>query len=94
MKRNLFLLILATAMLASSCTPKVKVVEKPIFEQILTRDIDISRIEISDSATLVMVDVTYYPNYWITFSKTNLKYGAMFIFSNVFCMDLLHHTFD
>lgn len=69
MKRNLFLLILAVSILASSCTPKVKVVENPIFEQILTRNIDISRIEISDSATLVTVDVTYYPNYWITFSK-------------------------
>lgn len=67
--KKLFLSLLAAAMLVVSCSPKVKVIENPIFEQILTRDIDISRVEISDSATLVTVDVTYYPNYWIKFSK-------------------------
>ena len=56
-------------MLIVSCTPEVKVIENPIFEQTLTRILDISRVEISDSTTLVTVDVTYYPNYWIMFSK-------------------------
>ena len=69
MKRNLLLLILGVATLITSCAPKVKVIENPIFEQTLTRILDISRVEISDSTTLVTVDVTYYPNYWIMFSK-------------------------
>lgn len=61
MKRNLFLLILSVAMLAGSCTPKVKVVENPIIEYASDRFLDITRIEITDSATFVEIKVfTHY----------------------------------
>ena len=67
MKRNLLLLILGVAMLITSCAPKVKVVENPMIGIANTETIDITRVEITDSATYVNVEAYFRPKYWIKF---------------------------
>ena len=69
MKRNLLLLILGVATLITSCAPKVKVVENPMIGITNTETIDITRVEITDSATYVNVEAYYHPHYWIRFVK-------------------------
>ncbi len=48
-----------------SCSHGEKVVENPYVETCNTTTIDISRIELTDSATVLHVDAYYVPNYWI-----------------------------
>ena len=67
MKRNLLLLILGVAMLITSCAPKVKVVENPMIGISNTETLDITRVEITDSATYVNVEAYFRPKYWIRF---------------------------
>ena len=69
MKRNLFLLILAATMLVVSCTPEVKIIENPMIQASNTETIDITRVEITDSATYVNVEAYFHPHYWIRFVK-------------------------
>lgn len=67
MKRNLFLLIVAATMLIVSCTPEVKIIENPMIGITNTETLDITRVEITDSATYVNVEAYFRPKYWIKF---------------------------
>ena len=69
MKRNLFLLILGAAILMASCSPKVKVVKNPMIGMSNTETLDITRVEITDSATYVNVEAYFQPKYWIKFTS-------------------------
>lgn len=84
MKRNLFLLILGAAILMASCSPKVKVVKNPMIGMSNTETLDITRVEITDSATYVNVEAYFQPKYWIKFtSDTYLQVdGKKYVITN------------
>ena len=56
-------------MLVVSCTPEVKIIENPMIQASNTETIDITRVEITDSATYVNVEAYFHPHYWIRFVK-------------------------
>lgn len=48
-----------------SCSPENKTVDYPLVETANTRLIDIARVELTDSATIIRTDAYHYPNNWI-----------------------------
>lgn len=64
---NKLLLLIATAAgaLLASCTPAVRVVENPLIDAANTRTLDIVKIELSDTATILHVDAYFRPRNWI-----------------------------
>lgn len=52
-----------------ACTPKEKSVDNPYFESTSTRSMDIRKVEMNDSVTVVSVDVYQRPKFWISFTS-------------------------
>ena len=77
MKKLLILAIAAIALLAGCGTPSPRTVEYPLIGQVSTNTIDISRVELADSATILTVDARYQPHSWIRISpQTTLHSGG------------------
>lgn len=77
--KNLLPLIAATlgAMLVS-CTPANRVVENPLIDAANTRTLDIVKVELSDTATVLHVNAYFRPKNWIVISSdTYLQIPAM-----------------
>lgn len=77
--KNLLSLIAATlgAMLVS-CTPANRVVENPLIDAANTRTLDIVKVELSDTATVLHVNAYFRPKNWIVISSdTYLQIPAM-----------------
>lgn len=73
MKRSL-LLPAAALLLLAACTPAGRVVENPLVEASNTMTLDIPRVELSDTATVVHVEAYFQPRYWIRIdAKTYLR---------------------
>ena len=66
-----FKLLLAVLSIFSivACTPKEKSVDDPYFESTTTTSMDIRKVEMNDSATVVSVDVYQQPKFWISFTS-------------------------
>lgn len=64
MKKTL-LLPAAALLLLAACTPAGRVVENPLIEASNTSTLDIARVELSDTATVVHVEAYFQPRYWI-----------------------------
>lgn len=64
-------LIIAAALplVMVACSPKERVVENPLIDTSNTTTIDISRVEITDSATVLHADARFIPHYWIQISS-------------------------
>ena len=61
-----FLTIATTTLLtASSYTLQDKTVENPLIEMANTTTLDITRVELTDTATTLYVDAYFTPHYWI-----------------------------
>ena len=70
--KNLLLAMLCIFSIVA-CTPREKSVEDPYFESTSTTMMDIRKVEMNDSATVVSVDVYQRPKFWIMFgSKIHL----------------------
>lgn len=66
MYNKIAFLTAAVAMwLAASCTQREKCVENPLIESANTMTIDISKVELSDTATVLHTDAYFHPGYWI-----------------------------
>lgn len=77
MKKLSILAIAAIALLAGCGTPSPRTVEYPLIGQVSTNTIDISRVELADSATILTVDARYQPHSWIRISpQTTLHSGG------------------
>lgn len=66
--KRLTILVSAAMIMAiaiASCTAKDKVVENPIIEATNTSSIEISKVELTDTATILHIDAFYTPKYWI-----------------------------
>ena len=64
-----FLTAAAAMWLAASCTQRDKCVENPLIESANTMTIDISKVELSDTATVLHTDAYFHPGYWIKISS-------------------------
>ena len=60
-----FLTAAVTLWLAASCTQRDKCVENPLIESANTMTLDISKVELSDTATVLHTDAYFRPGYWI-----------------------------
>lgn len=52
-------------LLATACAPQEKTVDYPLIEAANTTTIDIARVELTDSATVLYTDATFTPHNWI-----------------------------
>ena len=59
------LLPAAALLLLAACAPAERVVENPFIEASNTMTLDISRVELSDTATVVHVEAYFQPRFWI-----------------------------
>ena len=64
-----FLTAAAALWLAASCTQRNKCVENPLIESSNTMTIDISKVELNDTATVLHTDAYFHPGYWIRISS-------------------------
>ena len=70
MKNKIAFLTAAAAMwLTASCTQQDKCVENPLIESSNTMTIDISKVELNDTATVLHTDAYFHPGYWIKISS-------------------------
>lgn len=65
MKTPLLLTMMTVGVLLSSCTPANRVVENPLIGAANSMTLDIPRIELSDTATVLHVDAYFRPHNWI-----------------------------
>ena len=59
----------ATATIAASCSRTVKTVDYPLIETANSTTLDIAKVELSDTATVLHINARYIPNYWIKISS-------------------------
>ena len=70
--RKLFILLLP--FLWAACTSGPRTVENPLIETANTMTLDISRVELTDTATILTVDAYFNPHMWIRIdSRTYLR---------------------
>ena len=67
--------ISAALFLFASCSPKERVIENPLIDLANTSVIDITRVEITDTSTVLTVDAMYIPHYWITIDSGTYLYA-------------------
>ncbi len=66
MKRFLLVLpVAAFGLLLASCGPRERIVEDPLIEVSNTTTLDIVKVALCDTATLLDIEARYIPNYWI-----------------------------
>ena len=66
MKRNQILfLAMAWTLLLASCGYRQRVVENPLIGNAATTAMDVVKVQLTDSVTMLDVNAYYYPNYWI-----------------------------
>lgn len=67
--RFTFSLFAVAASLLAACTQPDKVVEYPMIESANTMTLDFSKVELTDTATVLHTDAYYRPRYWIRISS-------------------------
>ena len=78
MKNLLILITAAAGTFLSSCTPADRIVENPLIETANTRTLDIVKVELSDTATVLHVNAYFRPKNWIVISSDSyLQVPAM-----------------
>lgn len=70
MRNLLFLIAAALGALLPSCTPADRVVENPLIATANTRTLDIVKVELSDTATVLHVNAYYRPKTGSSFLRT------------------------
>ena len=64
-----YLLAVSIGVFLSSCGPTHRVVENPLIETANTRTLDIVKVELSDTATVLHVEAYFRPRWWIRIVK-------------------------
>ena len=59
----------------ASCGPNNKTVEYPLIETANTNALDIAKVELTDSATILHTDAYYRPHNWIRISSVSASRG-------------------
>ncbi len=69
MRQFYFMLIGLTLLV--SCTPENRVIENPVYTARNNNSIEVSRVTLTDSTTVLDIQATYTPNYWIKVASTS-----------------------
>ena len=69
MKTKNLLFAMLSLLTMAACSPKGQSVENPYFESTQTMSMDVRKVEMKDSATIVSVDVYQQPENWISFTS-------------------------
>lgn len=59
----------AAALLSAACTPSERAIDYPFIETANTTTLDIAKVELSDTATILRTDAYFTPHYWIKISS-------------------------
>lgn len=70
MKPVTYCWLLLTVFLLFSCQEKERVIEYPVFSVQNTETIEINKIVLNDTATILYIDAYYRPRYWIRIDST------------------------
>ena len=70
--KNISLWIAGVVMLLVGCTPENRVIEKPVFLASNTTSIEVSKVTLTDSTTVLDVHAKYRPKWWIRVAPTSL----------------------
>ncbi len=73
--RNISILLAAAVCLAA-CAPRERVIERPLAGVRNSQTIQVDRIALTDTATIVYVDAFYNPGQWIRIDTTAYLYGG------------------
>ena len=65
-------LFIAGLLLLASCTPENRVIENPVYFARNSNTIEVSKISLTDSTTVLDIQATYTPGYWIKIVSNTL----------------------
>lgn len=70
--KRISLYVWGLLMLLMSCTPENRVIEKPVFLASNTTHIEVSKVNMTDSCTVLDIYARYRPGYWIRVNSTSM----------------------
>lgn len=74
MKNSTLVVSALSALMLAACHAGPKVVENPLIESSNSMTLDVSKVELTDTATVLYVDAYFMPHYWIRIdAKTYLR---------------------
>ena len=68
--KNICLYVWGLLMLLVSCTPENRVIEKPVFLASNTTSIEVSKVSLTDSTTVLDIFARFRPGWWIKIAST------------------------
>ena len=68
--KNICLYVWGLLMLLVSCTPENRVIDKPVFLASNTTSIEVSKVTLTDSTTVLDIFARYTPGWWIKIAST------------------------
>ena len=66
------MLTFLVSMLWVGCSLDNRVIDKPVFLASNTTSIEIGKVTLTDSTTVLDIYASYYPNYWIKIAKSSI----------------------
>ncbi len=75
MEKGLFLFILGLLLISTASLAQIRIVELPEYESSNTNLLDINKLELTDSVTILYCDVYNRPNAWIRLSSNSYLKG-------------------
>lgn len=70
--KNIYLFIMGVLLVLSGCTPENRVIDKPVFLASNTTSIEVSKVALTDSNTVVSVYARQHPGWWINLTSTSI----------------------
>ncbi|MBQ8520211.1 MAG: hypothetical protein IJ456_02270, partial [Bacteroides sp.] len=70
--KNIHLYVWGLLMLLMSCTPENRVIDKPVSLASNTTSIEVSKVALTDSNTVVSVHAWQHPGWWINLTSTSI----------------------
>ena len=68
--KNIYLFIMGVLLVLSGCTPENRVIDKPVFLASNTTSIEVSKVTLTDSTTVLDIFARYTPGWWIKIAST------------------------
>ena len=69
--KNIYLFIMGILLVLSGCTPENRVIDKPVFLASNTTSIEVSKVTLTDSTTVLDIFARFTPGYWIKIASSS-----------------------
>ena len=69
--KNICLYVWGLLMLLVSCTPENRVIDKPVFLASNSTSIEVGKVTLTDSTTVLDIFARYTPGYWIKIASSS-----------------------